>query len=146
MTDGETARVFLGIDGGGSKTLAVIVDDAGCEWGRGMAGSSNHEAVGRTGSSRHPRSCREGYRRRCGAPTFGGVDGLAGVDHPRVDALLPQVRSFATTVRISNDAELVLSAFPRHRGRCHLRHRIDCPGARRAWNLPCRRMGPYAWR
>src|SRR5207302_7180796 len=35
-----------GVDGGGSKTLAVIVDAQGNERGRGIAGSSNYAAVG----------------------------------------------------------------------------------------------------
>ena len=37
---------YLGVDGGGSKTLAVIVDAQGRERGRGHAGSANHTGVG----------------------------------------------------------------------------------------------------
>lgn len=37
--------LFAGIDGGGSKTLAVIVDETGCEVGRGLVGSANYQVL-----------------------------------------------------------------------------------------------------
>ncbi len=37
----EKSRLFLGIDGGGSKTTAVLMDDAGVELGRGSGGPAN---------------------------------------------------------------------------------------------------------
>ena len=37
---------FLGIDGGGTKTLATIVDARGCVLGTGLAGASNVDDVG----------------------------------------------------------------------------------------------------
>ena len=119
MTDGETRPLFLGIDGGGSKTLAVIIDDAGCEWGRGVAGSSNHEVVG---LDRAVVAINEAVERATIAaqtdlPLAAAWIGLAGMDHQRdLEMLAPAVREFATTVRISNDAELVLSALPRQVG------------------------------
>ena len=36
----------VGVDGGGTKTLAVVVDAQGNERGRGMAGSANYTGVG----------------------------------------------------------------------------------------------------
>ena len=36
----------VGVDGGGSKTLALVVDAQGNERGRGIAGSANYAAVG----------------------------------------------------------------------------------------------------
>ncbi len=39
-------HAVLGIDGGASKTVAVVADEQGCELGRGVAGPSNHFAVG----------------------------------------------------------------------------------------------------
>ncbi|MEA5528465.1 BadF/BadG/BcrA/BcrD ATPase family protein [Dolichospermum sp. UHCC 0684] len=37
---------ILGIDGGGSKTICIIMDDAGKILGRGEAGASNYQSVG----------------------------------------------------------------------------------------------------
>lgn len=39
-------RYFLGIDGGGTKTSAVVLDDTLQVLGRGVSGASNHYAVG----------------------------------------------------------------------------------------------------
>lgn len=119
MTDGETRPLFLGIDGGGSKTLAVIVDDVGYEWGRGVAGSSNHEVVGldRAVVAIHDAVGKATIAAHTDLPLAAAWIGLAGIDHPRdLKMLAPAVRSFAATVRISNDAELVLSALPRQVG------------------------------
>ncbi len=119
MTDGETRLLFLGIDGGGSKTLAVIVDDVGFEWGRGVAGSSNHEVVGleRAVVAIHDAVGKATIAAHTDLPLAAAWIGLAGIDHPRdLKMLAPAVRSFAATVRISNDAELVLSALPRQVG------------------------------
>jgi N-acetylglucosamine kinase-like BadF-type ATPase len=37
---------YLGIDGGGSKTAALVTDESGAPCGRGLAGGSNHLRVG----------------------------------------------------------------------------------------------------
>ncbi len=37
---------ILGIDGGGSKTICIIMDDTGKVLGRGEAGSSNYQTIG----------------------------------------------------------------------------------------------------
>jgi N-acetylglucosamine kinase-like BadF-type ATPase len=37
---------YLGIDGGGSKTAALVTDESGVPRGRGLAGGSNHLRVG----------------------------------------------------------------------------------------------------
>lgn len=42
----RSVPLLLGVDGGGSKTLALITDAEGCELGRGLAGPSNYHAVG----------------------------------------------------------------------------------------------------
>jgi N-acetylglucosamine kinase-like BadF-type ATPase len=42
----SSSEFALGVDGGGSKTLAVVVDAEGNERGRGVAGSANHTGVG----------------------------------------------------------------------------------------------------
>lgn len=119
MSEAETTPLFLGVDGGGSKTLAVIVDEAGYEQGRGVAGSSNHEVVG---LERAVAAIRDAVGKasaiaHADLPLTAAWIGLAGIDHPRDIAMLtPAVRSFAGRVRISNDAELVLSGLPHQVG------------------------------
>jgi N-acetylglucosamine kinase-like BadF-type ATPase len=115
----ETIPLFLGIDGGGSKTLAVIVDEAGRERGRGVAGSSNHEVVGldRAVAAIHEAVEKATAIARTDLPLTAAWIGLAGIDHPRdIELLAPAVRSFAGSVRITNDAELALSALPHQVG------------------------------
>ncbi|MCZ1269358.1 ATPase, partial [Paenibacillus tundrae] len=34
---------YLGVDGGGSKTLAVVADETGRILGRGISGCGNHQ-------------------------------------------------------------------------------------------------------
>ncbi|HUY78311.1 MAG TPA: BadF/BadG/BcrA/BcrD ATPase family protein [Ktedonobacterales bacterium] len=104
---------FLGVDGGGSKTLAVIVDAAGAERGRGLAGCANYQAIGRNAAvaqislAVEAAAVAAGYR----APFAAAWLGLAGVDSPRDHTLLlPQLRTLAETVRLTNDAELALGA------------------------------------
>ena len=40
------SRYVIGIDGGGSKTAAVLLDERGTVLGRGAAGSSNYHHIG----------------------------------------------------------------------------------------------------
>jgi N-acetylglucosamine kinase len=39
-------KYYIGVDGGGSKTEAVVIDETGQAHGRGLAGPSNHLRVG----------------------------------------------------------------------------------------------------
>ena len=39
-------NVFLGVDGGASKTAALVIDETGKSLGTGVAGPSNHLRVG----------------------------------------------------------------------------------------------------
>lgn len=113
MSEAETKPLFLGVDGGGSKTLAVIVDEAGCERGRGVAGSSNHEVVGmdRAVAAIHEAVGNATAIAHIDLPLTAAWIGLAGIDHPRdIELLAPAVSFFAATVRMTNDAELALSA------------------------------------
>lgn len=106
---------YLGIDGGGSKTLAIVVNERGEEIGRGQAGSSNHTGVG------IPRAVQNIYaafiqaRQSLGPRTQMQKAwlGLAGVDRPADQQMLAaHVQSLASTVYVTNDAELALSALP----------------------------------
>lgn len=111
--------LFLGVDGGGSKTLAIIVDSTGHECGRGIARSSNHEAVGheQAVAALHAAVAAASAAAHVTMPVRAAWLGLAGVDHPRdVEMLLPRVSAFASTVRLTNDAELLLGALPHRIG------------------------------
>lgn len=109
------APLFAGVDGGGSKTLVVVVDIEGRERGRGAAGSSNHAAVGLDAAVAAIRTAVHAATEAAGdGPTLGAAwIGLAGVDRPHDQAvLLPWLRPLAGEVRLTNDAELVLTALP----------------------------------
>jgi N-acetylglucosamine kinase-like BadF-type ATPase len=105
----------VGVDGGGSKTLAVVVDAQGNERGRGMAGSSNHTGVGIEQAVSHIHTAIEEAARRAGCflPLQSAWFGLAGVDHPDDYTLLsPYLQPLAQSVHLTNDAELVLGGLP----------------------------------
>lgn len=107
--------LFAGIDGGGSKTLAVVVDADGQERGRGTAGSSNYATVGVDRAISEIRASLVGAARAAGdeVPVAAAWIGLAGVDRPADQtALLPHLRQIAGRVHLTNDADLVLTALP----------------------------------
>lgn len=104
---------YLGVDGGGSKTLAVIVDAEGQERGRGQAGSSNYAAVGldKALQSIHSAVSQAAEMAGCALPLHGAWLGLAGIDRSSdQDTLLPHLCSLSDNIHLSNDAELLLSA------------------------------------
>ena len=114
MMDME-AEFALGVDGGGSKTLAIVVDERGNERGRAVAGSSNHTGGGIEQSIRSIYSAVEEAARQAGCvlPMSSGWFGLAGVDRRAdYDLILPYLKPLAHNIRLTNDAELVLSGLP----------------------------------
>ncbi len=114
MRDMEGAFA-VGVDGGGSKTLAVVVDESGNERGRAVAGSSNHTGVGVERAMQSIYGAVEEAARQAGCvlPLASAWFGLAGVDHrDDYDLLLPYLKPLARNVRLTNDAELVLSGLP----------------------------------
>ena len=111
-----TGPCFLGVDGGGSKTLAVVVDAHGCECGRGQSDGSNFRAIGLERALAHFTTAVQRALAACdgmGPPEAAWL-GIAGVDRPGdVDLLLPHLSSLARDVRLTNDAELILSGVER---------------------------------
>ena len=110
------SNLFLGIDGGGTKTLALIADESGNVIGRGSAESSNYHAIGKEKAFESldnairfafedAKLSRQNFQAAC--------LGLAGVYRPQDRAV---IESWAkenlanTPVKIVNDAELVLAA------------------------------------
>ncbi len=105
--------LYAGVDGGASKTLAVVVDAAGRERGRGTAGCANHAVVGLEQAVGQVRAAlAEAARIAGGAPPLRAAwVGLAGLDRPADHAaLFPPLQDLARDVRLVNDAELILSA------------------------------------
>jgi len=115
-------RLLLGVDGGGSRTRAVVASLDGTVLGAGDAGSSNHQAIGYEPAVRaldeaiaaalkqadaHPVESREGE------PFLAACIGLAGVDRVADRDLIggwAAERRLTRRIAILNDAELVLAA------------------------------------
>jgi len=109
-------ELLLGLDGGGSKTLALLADAAGRVVGRGSAGASNYQNIGEMAAWATLDTAI--------AAAFADADlppgdvaavglGLAGVDRPEDRALFEgwaAGRFGGAPVVIANDAELVLAA------------------------------------
>lgn len=103
---------FLGVDGGGSKTLAVIVDAQGHECGRGRAGGANYHNLGLEQAISNIREAAEKAARAaaCHLPLQSAWLGISSVDDPNDHELLyPHLRPLASTVQVTNDVDLVLS-------------------------------------
>lgn len=102
----------LGVDGGGSKTLAVIVNEQGSEVGRGLAGSANYQASGLETAVKHIHTAVEQATQAAGCqlPLRTAWLGLAGIDRQAdFDLLHPFLDPLAEKVHITNDAELLLA-------------------------------------
>src|ERR1051326_4884284 len=85
----------LGVDGGGSKTIAVIVDASGNELGRGQAESSNHGVVGLQQAISHIHSAIQQARQAANIheSLYTAWLGLAGMGSPNEDPLIFSHRS-----------------------------------------------------
>ena len=108
--------VLLGVDGGGTKTTALVADADGQVLGRGTAGGSNAKSAGEAAARGAIEAATEQAYTDAGLafqPPRAACLGLAGVDTPAdaakwapwVAQLLPGAR-----VRVVNDVELVLAA------------------------------------
>jgi len=108
--------LYLGVDGGGTKTLAVIVNGQGEELARGQAGSSNIAALGLETATRNIFLAVEQAKALLQIPDPITIKkawlGLAGFERKRGDheRVFPLVQSLADDVLITNDSELLLSA------------------------------------
>ncbi len=108
--------LILGLDGGGSKTLALLADPTGRVLGRGMAGSSNYQNVGAEAAWAALDAAIAAAFADAGlapGPLAAVCLGLAGVDRPEDRALFEgwAARRFAAAPTvIANDGELVLAA------------------------------------
>ena len=114
--------IFVGVDGGGSKTSAVVVDEQGHELGRGVAGASNYQGIDLELAVTHVRFAIQSAL--ASANYYDLPDrvliGVAGVDRPQDQAAwqqaLAQGEPLAHTFEVVGDFELILYGLPEHTG------------------------------
>ncbi|HEX6290723.1 MAG TPA: BadF/BadG/BcrA/BcrD ATPase family protein [Herpetosiphonaceae bacterium] len=109
------AELILGVDGGGSKTRALLAGCDGAILGVGTARSSNYQSVGWDAATSALRQAIDAALSHAGAndTIVAACFGLAGVDRPADRELYTAWvtrQAFAPRFTIVNDAELVLAA------------------------------------
>ncbi len=113
---GHRPRFVLGLDGGGSKTLALVADTRQRELGRGTGGSANYQAVGADAALAALDEAIGAACAAAGLPSSALAAvciGLAGVDRPEDRVWLLEWagrRLPGVPLTIVNDAQLVLAA------------------------------------
>lgn len=111
--------LFAGIDGGGTRTTLVAVDVTGAEIARIQTGTSNAAVIGHEAASATLARGLTELAGRCTTrlPFAAAWFGLSGSDRPEDHRrLLPSLLPLATTIRVTNDAELLLGALPNGAG------------------------------
>ena len=99
-------RIVLGIDGGGTKTQAAIVDEHGNLLGHGLGGPANYDAVGLQAAEDNIHRAVANARSMAGlnqAPFDAAFLGVAGVVSDRDHAI---VRGFATALALAPPDQL----------------------------------------
>lgn len=107
--------LFVGIDGGGTKTLVVVVDNDGHEVTRVRSGTSNPAIIGhrQAGEVLNDAMAQAAACAQNTPPFQAAWFGLSGSDRPEDRRrLLPHVIGTARDIRITNDAELLLGGLP----------------------------------
>jgi glucosamine kinase len=110
--DQRAGPYYLGVDSGGSKTIAVIVDAQGQEQGRGLAGASNPNNIGLEPAMRNLRLAIERAIQAagCRVPPHKAWLGISGFSRPAdYDVLYPYLHDLADMIHMTNDGELGLS-------------------------------------
>jgi N-acetylmuramic acid 6-phosphate etherase len=116
---GPGGELYLGIDGGGTHTVALLAGRTACGWevlGRGTAGPSNRQAVGTEralAALDEAVSAAFAAAGRTRGPAAAACLGLAGADRPDDQAV---IRDWAGRVRlaervdVTSDAAILLAA------------------------------------
>src|SRR5947209_1166737 len=110
--DHQAGHYYLGVDSGGTKTIAVIVDGQGQEQGRGLAGASNPNNIGLEPAMRNLRLAIESAMQAAGsqAPLHKAWLGISGFSRPAdYDVFYPYLHDLADAIHMTNDGELGLS-------------------------------------
>lgn len=109
------ASLYVGIDGGGTKTTLVVVDHTGAEIVRHRTGTSNAAVIGHDAAAATLSRALTDIAHQCAIePPFAAAwFGLSGSDRPEDHRrLLPTLEPLATSIAMTNDAELVLGGLP----------------------------------
>lgn len=110
---------FAGIDGGGTKTAIVIVDEDGNEITRDTTTTSNSAVVGHARAIETLRALITNTTTKSGIalPLTGIWAGLSGSDRPEDHVkLVPGLEDLTEDLRLTNDAELAMGALPNRVG------------------------------
>lgn len=113
MTSGSD--VFVGVDGGGTKTITVAVDANGKELARHTASTSNPAVIGFDKCIEVLTTSIRTVAADAGThlPLAGGWLGLSGFDRPGDrEHIAPGLQEVVTNPDLSNDGELVLAELP----------------------------------
>jgi N-acetylglucosamine kinase-like BadF-type ATPase len=109
-------ELYLGVDGGGTKTVAAVADATGKVLSAGRAGGSNYQSIGKTNAARELRTAIDLALRGAGAD-LGSITaaalGIAGADRAAEMAVVQEMVAEAVPVTkrfVENDALLVLRA------------------------------------
>lgn len=109
-----TGPAVCAVDGGGTKTLAIVLDRQGAELGRAVTGPSNYLSGEAERVVTNIAAAVETASKAAGV--FQPFDslwvGLAGIDRPGArDAIEARLSHLANEVRLTNDAQLLFGAF-----------------------------------
>ena len=108
-------RAVCAVDGGGTKTLAIVMDQDGNELGRATSGPSNAVAGEADRVVTNITVAVEAAVESSGAtlPIEALWVGLAGIDRAGArEAIAARLTHLAAEVRLTNDAQLLFGAFP----------------------------------
>ncbi len=110
---------FAGVDGGGTKTAIVVVDQDGNEIVRETTTTSNAAVVGHEKATATLRALVTGVAQSAGLdlPLTGIWCGLSGSDRPEDHVKVrPGLQDLAEDLTLTNDAELAMGALPHRVG------------------------------
>jgi N-acetylglucosamine kinase len=112
MIKRENQTFVLGLDGGGSHTQCVILDESGNERGRGVGGASNHHSVGAEGAKQAIAEATRNALKASENPSLSAACwGMAGLDWPEDERIIQQIAEELLpelTVKVVHDSTIAL--------------------------------------
>jgi glucosamine kinase len=114
-----TGPAVCAVDGGGTKTLAIVLDRNGVELGRAVTGPSNYASGEAERVVTNVTAAVEAAIESAdiSRPLAALWVGLAGIDRPGAqEAIEVRISHLAIDMRLTNDAQLLFGAFPDESG------------------------------
>lgn len=106
------ARFVLGLDGGATNTVAVVMNETQKEMGRGLAGPSNHQNVGETAAEQAIEKAIHEALKAGGNPDIEAACwGMAGLDRAEDERILRRIAEHVlprVPVQVAHDAAIAL--------------------------------------